>query len=85
MQAGAAICLSATDACKHSLSRMLQISEIFMVNKTSDQRAQELNDLKLELASFAVRLDAFEAYTKRRLIVAIPESSERKDRGKQAG
>lgn len=56
-----------------------------MVNKTSDQRAQELNDLKLELASFAVRLDAFEAYTKRRLIVAIPESSERKDRGKQAG
>jgi hypothetical protein len=35
-----------------------------MVNQTDDQRAQELNEIKLELAAFAFRLDAFEARTK---------------------
>jgi hypothetical protein len=56
-----------------------------MVNKIIDQRAQDLNNLKLELATLAVRLDAFEAYTKHRLVMAVPESSELKDRGKKAG
>jgi hypothetical protein len=31
------------------------------MNKRGDQRAQEVNNLKLELAAFALRLDTFEA------------------------
>jgi len=31
------------------------------MNRRDDQRTQELNVLKLELATFALRLDAFEA------------------------
>ncbi len=46
------------------------------MKKIRDQRAQELNDLRLELASFAVRLDAFEAYTKRQRAMAMPEPAE---------
>jgi hypothetical protein len=48
------------------------------MNQISDQRTQELNNLKLELATFAVRLDAFEAHTKRRLVITTPEPSELK-------
>jgi len=47
-----------------------------MVNQTDDRRAQELNEIKLELAAFALRLDAFEARTKRRLAVTTPKPSE---------
>jgi hypothetical protein len=47
-----------------------------MVNHINDQRAQELNNLQLELASFAMRLDAFEARTKRRMAIPTPDPSE---------
>jgi hypothetical protein len=47
-----------------------------MVSQTDDQRAQELNDIKLELAAFALRLDAFEARTKRPPATTTPKPSE---------
>jgi hypothetical protein len=50
--------------------------EILMVSQTDDQRAQELNDIKLELAAFALRLDAFAARTKRPLAMITPKPSE---------
>ena len=37
------------------------------MNKRDDQRAQEVNNLKLELATFALRLDAFEARMRNQL------------------
>jgi hypothetical protein len=45
--------------------------ETFM-NQRDDQRAQELSNLKLALATFAVRLDAFEVRTNRRLTITKP-------------
>jgi hypothetical protein len=45
------------------------------MNQRDDQRAQELGNIKLELAAFAVRLDAFEAHTKHRMSMTTPESS----------
>jgi hypothetical protein len=47
-----------------------------MVNQTDNQRAQELNHIRLELAAFALQLDAFEARTKRRLAMTTPKPSE---------
>jgi hypothetical protein len=40
-----------------------------------DQRAQELNDLKFALATFALRIDAFEARMRSRLTKTNAESS----------
>jgi hypothetical protein len=50
--------------------------EILMVNQTDDQRAQELNEFKRELTALALRLDAFEARSKRRLTMTTPKPSE---------
>jgi hypothetical protein len=38
----------------------------FVMNQRVNQRAQELSNLKLALATFALRLDAFEARSKSR-------------------
>jgi hypothetical protein len=38
--------------------------ETSIVNQRDDQRAQELSNLKLALATFALRLDTFEARMK---------------------
>jgi hypothetical protein len=43
-----------------------------MVNQADDQRAEELNDIRLELAALALRPDAFDAGTKRRLAMTAP-------------
>ena len=45
------------------------------MNRRDDQRAQELNVLKLELATFALRLDAFEARMRRQLTKTSAEPS----------
>ncbi|MDA9488737.1 hypothetical protein [Bradyrhizobium sp. CCBAU 11361] len=45
------------------------------MNKRDDQRAQEVNNLKLELATFALRLDAFEARTRNQLAKSNAEPS----------
>lgn len=45
------------------------------MNQWDDQRAQELSTLKLALATFALRLDAFEARMKSRLTNTNPEGS----------
>jgi hypothetical protein len=45
------------------------------MNKRDDQRAQEVNNLKLELATFALRLDAFEARMRNQLTKANAEPS----------
>jgi hypothetical protein len=45
------------------------------MNQRDDHRAQELNNLKLALATFAVRLDVFEARTKSRLTKVNAERS----------
>lgn len=45
------------------------------MNKRDDQRAQEVNNLKLELATFALRLDAFEARMKKQLTKTKAEPS----------
>lgn len=58
-------------ASRHSRKAL----ETFIVNPRADQRAQELNILKLALAALAVRLDAFEARVRRRLTVTKPEPS----------
>jgi hypothetical protein len=45
------------------------------MNKRDDQQAQEVNNLKLELATFALRLDAFEARMENQLTKANAEPS----------
>ncbi len=45
------------------------------MNKWDDQRAQEVNNLKLELATFALRLDAFEAHMRNQLTKTSSEPS----------
>lgn len=45
------------------------------MNKRDDQRAQEVNNLKLELATFALRLDAFEARMRTQLTKTNAEPS----------
>ena len=45
------------------------------MNKRDDQRAQEVNNLKLELATFALRLDAFEARMRNQLTKINAEPS----------
>jgi hypothetical protein len=45
------------------------------MNKRDDQLAQEVNNLKLELATFALRLDAFEARMRNQLTKANAEPS----------
>ena len=45
------------------------------MNKRDDQRAQEVNNLKLELATFALRLDAFEARMRNQLTKTNAEPS----------
>ena len=45
------------------------------MNQRDDHRAQELNSLKLALATFALRLDVFEARTKSRLTKVNAERS----------
>ena len=45
------------------------------MNKRDDQRAQEVNNLKLELATFALRLDAFEARMRNQLTKSNAEPS----------
>jgi hypothetical protein len=45
------------------------------MNRRDDQRTQELNVLKLELATFALRLDAFEARMRRQLTKTSAEPS----------
>ena len=45
------------------------------MNKRDDQRAQEVNNLKLELATFALRLDAFEARMRNQLTKSTAEPS----------
>ena len=45
------------------------------MNKRGDQRAQEVNNLKLELATFALRLDAFEARMRNQLTKTNAEPS----------
>jgi hypothetical protein len=45
------------------------------MNKWDDQRAQEVNNLKLELATFALRLDAFEACMRNQLTKTNTEPS----------
>jgi hypothetical protein len=44
------------------------------MNQSDDQRAQEISNLKLAVATFALRLDAFEARM-RRLTKTNPEPS----------
>jgi len=45
------------------------------MDQRDDQRAQELSNLKLALATFALRLDAFEARTRSRLTKTNAEPS----------
>ena len=45
------------------------------MNQWDDQRAQELSNLKLALATFALRLDTFEARMKSLLTNTKPERS----------
>jgi hypothetical protein len=45
------------------------------MNKRDDQRSQEVNNLKLELATFALRLDAFEARMRNQLTKTNAEPS----------
>jgi hypothetical protein len=45
------------------------------MNQRDDQKAQEISNLELALATFALRLDAFEARMKSRLTKTNPESS----------
>ena len=54
---------------------MYDRQETFVMNQRDDHRAQELNNLKLALATFALRLDVFEARTKSRLTKANAERS----------
>ena len=42
------------------------------MNQQDDRRARELSNLKLALATFAVRLDTFEARMKRRQTITKP-------------
>jgi hypothetical protein len=42
------------------------------MNQRDNQRAHELSNLKLALATFAVRLDTFEARMKRRQTITKP-------------
>jgi hypothetical protein len=64
----------------HKLERLVNLREkmreILMVSQADDQRAQELNEIRLELAAFALRLDVFEARTKRPLAMTTPKPSE---------
>ena len=46
------------------------------MNQQDDRRARELSNLKLALATFAVRLDAFEARMNRRLTITKPNRLE---------
>lgn len=54
---------------------MYDRQETFVMNQRDDHRAQELNNLKLALATFALRLDVFEARTKSRLTKVNAERS----------
>ena len=45
------------------------------MNERDDQRAKEVNNLKLELAAFALRLDRFEARMSDQLTKANAEPS----------
>lgn len=54
---------------------MYDRQETFVINQRDDHRAQELNNLKLALATFALRLDVFEARTKSRLTKVNAERS----------